>query len=191
MVQLGQNVERKTPVLAYAYITQQQNEAVIEKAEAECGFRVKRMAVNNEDLKDILSQLPKVYKVTSIDCFCYVGKWVDEVEIKDKWYGIYDIPPWTDTYEYIALPVQLGEEIKKQAPWLPMQNTTIVYNRWLKEQITVVLGHVAFVLYTDIPLQKAVELKSQAPWLKVRAISGQTIYNVKDTEIQEVPLCAT
>jgi hypothetical protein len=188
MVQLGQNVERKTPVLAYAYILQQ-NEAVIEKAEAECGFRVKRMAVNNEDpVNDILSQLPKVYKVASIDCFCYIGRWVDEIEIDGKWYAIYDIPPWTDAYEYIALPAQLGEEIKKQAPWLPMQNTAIGYR--LDEQITVVLGHVAIILYTDIPLQKAVELKSQAPWLKVRAIQTK-IYNVKDTEIQEVPLCAT
>lgn len=69
-----------------------------------------------------------------------------------------------------------------------MQNTAIGYR--LDEQITVVLGHVAIILYTDIPLQKAVELKSQAPWLKVRAIQTK-IYNVKDTEIQEVPLCAT
>ncbi len=183
MVQLSQ----KTPVLAYAYI-HPQNEAVIEKVEAECGFGVKRMVVNNEDpVKDILSQLPRVYAVNSIDCFCYIGRWVDEIEINGKWYAIYNIPPWTDTYKYIALPVWLAEEIKEQAPWLPMQNTAIGYR--LDERITVVLGHVAIILYSDIPLQKAVELKSQAPWLKVRIISQTKIYNVKDTGAQEAPLC--
>ncbi len=183
------NNSRRTPVLAYAYILSSQHEAVIEQIETACSFKVRRMFVRSEDhVMDVLSQLPRVYMVKPIEPCCYIRTWIRE--INGKWYAIYEYPPDTDTYEYIALPEWLGERVKEQAPWLTTLDTVIGYR--LDEFITVILGHVAIILYTDLPLDKARELKLQAPWVKVRVIQQDgKIYNVKGSEVQEVPMCAT
>ena len=171
---MSQTQTNPTPVATIAF-SYTQYEGTVKAIESACGTKIIGFwpDMNRDPVEDILARIPTPYRVKRIDdCGCSVWGWMTWLERNDDskkrdYFAIYEDPPKSDTYNYVALPEGLAEEIKEKLPsWV--RTHTLVIGRKLDTWVTLIDGYVPIILYTVLPVDKAIELKTKAPWLKVR-----------------------
>ena len=167
------------PAVVYAYT---QHEGTVKAIESACGIDVIRLKQDRskDPVEDVLSQIPIPYTVVvynpydeqPIENLKERGARIWLMELGGKMLAVANVPPSTESYEYIALPEDLAIKIKEKAPWIRMKTL-----RFEDKPFTVIEGYVPMVLYAVLPVDKAVELKTRAPWIKLRLLQldGKTV----------------